>query len=183
MDYYCDITILIDPEFSPVSLMNALYTKLHKILFDLKSKNIGVSFPQYSTTLGNILRLHGKKSDLEKLFEVDWIGSMRSFCIISSIQNVPKNVKFRTVSRKQITVSQSKLRRLIKRGSIQENEIYIYNEKIESTKINGPYLDLISGSNGHKHRRYIVLGELIDCPRIGDFDQFGLSKIGTIPWF
>ncbi|EKD42112.1 MAG: CRISPR-associated Csy4 family protein, partial [uncultured bacterium] len=38
-------------------------------------------------------------------------------------------------------------------------------------------------SNGQRHRRYIVLGELQDQPVEGEFDQFGLSKTSTVPWF
>jgi CRISPR-associated endonuclease Csy4 len=49
--------------------------------------------------------------------------------------------------------------------------------------LDNPYLELESGSNGHLHRRYIVFGELMDKPMSGEFDQFGLSKTATIPWF
>ncbi|MEJ2075925.1 MAG: type I-F CRISPR-associated endoribonuclease Cas6/Csy4 [Reinekea sp.] len=44
------------------------------------------------------------------------------------------------------------------------------------------YMELTSGSNGHKHRRYIELGPLQDRPLAGEFDQFGLSKTATIAW-
>jgi len=49
--------------------------------------------------------------------------------------------------------------------------------------LDNPYLELESGSNGHKHRRYIQFGELLDAPVKGEFDQFGLSKVATVPWF
>ena len=42
---------------------------------------------------------------------------------------------------------------------------------------------LTSGSSGHKHRRYIEFGELLTQPISGNFDQFGLSKTATVPWF
>ena len=46
-----------------------------------------------------------------------------------------------------------------------------------------PYLELISCSNGEKHRRYIQFGDLKDTSVEGSFDSFGLSLQATIPWF
>jgi len=46
-----------------------------------------------------------------------------------------------------------------------------------------PYLDLVSDSNGKRYRRFIQVGELLDRPVAGEFDQFGLSKTATVPWF
>jgi CRISPR-associated endonuclease Csy4 len=183
MDHYLDILILPDPEFSATILMNSLYTKLHKALYDNKSTSIGVSFPRYHVSLGNVLRIHGTISDLNKLMQQNWIGGMCGYCTISEIMQVPPSSRFRTVSRKQPTMSQSKLNRLIKRGSISVDEIDKYKAKMQGNTLAGPYLELASGSNKHKHRRYIAFGELQDNPAPGEFDQFGLSKTATIPWF
>jgi len=49
--------------------------------------------------------------------------------------------------------------------------------------LDNPYLELDRSSNGHKHRRYIQFGELKTQIIEGAFDQFGLSKTATIPWF
>jgi CRISPR-associated endonuclease Csy4 len=164
-------------------LLNGIYTELHKTLFDLKSTNIGVSFPRYKVTLGNLLRLHGSDVALGNLQKVDWLGGVKGYCNVGEILRTPENVKFRTVSRKQTTMSQSKLRRLTKRGSISEEEIKQYKTKMFSKSLENPYVELMSGSNGQKHRRYIEFGELLDHPVLGEFDQFGLSKTATVPWF
>lgn len=52
-----------------------------------------------------------------------------------------------------------------------------------SQGLDAPYLELQSASNGHRHRRYIEFGELLDAPVRGEFDSFGLSKTATVPWF
>ncbi|MDI9817691.1 MULTISPECIES: type I-F CRISPR-associated endoribonuclease Cas6/Csy4 [unclassified Legionella] len=183
MDYYLDISILPDPEFPTHVLMNALYSKLHKALYDLRSTSIGVSFPKQKITLGNLLRLHGKKEALQDLQNLNWIGGMSGYCMVSPFLPVPAYAKFRMVSRKQPTMSQSKLRRLIKRSSMTEGEIRQYKAKMFSKGLDSPYIDLVSGSNGQRHRRYIEFGELLDEPTPGKFDLFGLSKTATVPWF
>ncbi|MEX0964391.1 MAG: type I-F CRISPR-associated endoribonuclease Cas6/Csy4 [Pseudohongiellaceae bacterium] len=183
MNHYIDIKLLPDAEIPATVLMNATYAKLHKILCDLGSKNIGVSFPKYKVTLGNILRIHGDESVLKDLLGKTWLGGMNGYCKVSDVVPVPAEAKFRTISRKQSTMSQSKLNRLLKRGSITEEDVKNYKAKMFTKGLDNPYLELQSGSNGHKHRRYIEFGELLDEPVKGDFDQFGLSKTATVPWF
>ncbi len=183
MDHYLDIFLLPDAEFSATVLMNAVFSKFHKALCSFNTGSIGVSFPQYHRTLGSIIRLHGEEAELHDLQGMAWLGGMSGYCRISEIRKVPKHVQYRTVSRKQPTMSQSKFRRLIKRGSISEEQKKQYDTKLLENKIELPYLDLVSGSNGHKHRRYIELGQLLPQPVLGKFDQFGLSKNATIPWF
>lgn len=183
MDHYIDISVLPDPEFPATILLNAVYDKFHKVLYDLAATNIGVSFPKYQATLGNILRIHGKKEVLQHLSSFNWMSSMSSFCEVSPVQRIPTSSKFRIISRKQHTMSQSKLRRLVRRGSIKEDEMSQYKTKMLCKNLANPYVELVSHSNGQKHRRYIEFGKLLDKPIVGEFDQFGLSKTATIPWF
>ena len=49
--------------------------------------------------------------------------------------------------------------------------------------LDNPYLELVSTSNEHTHRRYIQFSGLLTEPVDGEFDQFGLSKTATVPWF
>ena len=183
MNSYLDISLLSDAELPAPVLMNIAFTKLHKALCDLNSQHIGVSFPNCDLTPGNLLRIHGTASDLDQLQQLNWIGGMSGYCVVSEINSVPTETQFRTVSRKQTTMSHSKLKRLVKRGSIAEDEIKQYRAKMFTQGLDNPYLELTSSSNGHKHRRYIELGPLLDQPINGDFDHFGLSKNATIPWF
>lgn len=185
MNHYIEIKLQPDAELETPVLVNILMSKLHKTLCDLNSTSIGVSFPKASVTLCNLLRLHGSEPDLFNLINKNWLGGMSGYCKVSEICLVPEAVKHRTVSRKQLTKSSAKLRRQQKRGNLTEAQLADYQVKMISQheKMTLPYLDLTSGSNGHKHRRYIQLGELLDHPVAGEFDQFGLSKTATIPWF
>lgn len=183
MDSYIEIVLKPDAEMPLNWLLNAIYTKLHKTLVDVRSTDLGVSFPKTKVTLGDTLRLHGKATALDRLSSSDWLGGMVGYCKISPIQPVPDTAQHRTVSRKQPAMTQSKLNRLIKRGSINQEQVKEYRKKMFTQGLNDPYVELKSISNGHSHRRYIVLGVLRDKPLLGKFDQFGLSKTASIPWF
>lgn len=183
MNHYIDIVIKPDAEMRENLLLNKVYSKLHKALFDLKSNDIGVSFPEYKLKLGCIIRIHSTDEQLEALQQGNWLDGLKGYCDISSIQNIPKQAMCRTVSRIQSTMSPAKLKRLIKRGSIQESKAKQYKAKMFQKGLDNPYLELKSASNGHMHRRYIQFGELLDIPVSGEFDHFGLSKIATVPWF
>ncbi|WP_045858079.1 type I-F CRISPR-associated endoribonuclease Cas6/Csy4 [Teredinibacter purpureus] len=183
MNHYVDVKLFPDAEIPSSVLMNAIYTKFHKALCDLGARAIGVSFPKFNVTLCNLLRLHGSEADLSALLQQNWLGGMSSYCTLSEIQEVPVNTKHRAVSRRQSNMSEAKLKRLIKRGSITEVEAKAYRAKMFSNGLDNPYIELTSASNGHKHRRYIEFGELLDSPVEGEFDQFGLSKTATVPWF
>lgn len=184
MNHYIDIKILPDAEINANFLLNKVYTKLHKALFDLKSDSIGVSFPAHHVLLGNCLRLHGTQQALEQLQAQNWLARLADYCKVSAICEVPANIQgYRTVSRIQTTMSQSKLKRLLKRGSITEEEAKGYKAKMFTKGLDNAYVELESASNGHKHRRYIAFGALQTSSVAGVFDAFGLSKTATVPWF
>ena len=183
MDHYIDVLLLSDPELSLPILMNALFSKFHKALCNLHSTGIGVSFPKQGPNLGNLMRIHGTSTLLTKLQQLNWIGPMVGYCKIGDILPVPPQVKYCRVFRIQPNMSPAKLRRLIKRGSIAEDETHRYKSKMISQCLFKPYIELTSGSTGHRHRRYIAFGPLQDKPVEGKFDQFGLSSTATVPWF
>lgn len=183
MNYYIDIEFKPDAEFQVNVLLNKVYTKFHKVLFDIQAKDIGVSFPNYKVLLGNKLRIHGSEERLNLFNEAEWLGGLVGYCQISKIQTIPTGIQFRTVSRKQQNMTNAKLNRLLKRGSITQDEAKQYRVKMYSQGLSEGYLELESVSNGQKHRRYIVMGELQKQPIVGEFDYFGLSKTATIPWF
>lgn len=183
MNYYIDIEIQPDEEMRENVLLNKVYSKLHKALFDINATNIGVSFPEYKIMLGKVIRLHGSSDALAKLQTVNWLGGLIGYCKVTNALSIPNDCKYRVISRKRTTMSQSKLNRLIKRNSITELEIKQYKAKMFAQGLSNPYMELVSNSNGHKYRNYINFGELLEQPVNGAFDQFGLSKGATIPWF
>lgn len=183
MDNYIEIILKPDAEMRENLLLNKVYTKLHKALGILKSDCIGVSFPQYKLMLGSIIRIHSNEAMLHDLQGLNWLGGLIGYCDINEIQSVPDNSQYRVISRIQSTMSQSKLNRLIKRSSISTNEVKTYKAKMFSKGLDNPFLELESSSNGHKHRRYLEFGDLKSEAVEGIFDQFGLSKTATVPWF
>jgi CRISPR-associated endonuclease Csy4 len=183
MDHYIEVKLKSDAEMRENVLLNMVYTKLHKALFDLSSSSIGVSFPDYQLKLGNRIRLHGERFALEKLHTLNWVGALGGYCDIADVRRTPDQVQHRIVSRKQSNMTQAKLNRLLKRGTITQEQIGEYKAKLFARGLDNPYVELESNSNGHKHRRYIKFGELQADPLVGKFDYFGLSKDATIPWF
>jgi len=183
MDHYIDITLLPNKELRENILLNQVYTAFHKRLYDLESTNIAVSFPLYHLKLGKLFRIHGFKKSLELFNEKDWLGKYKIFCKIKDIENIPKKVQYRTVSRIQQNMTEAKLKRLIKRGSIPDEDIKKYRIKMLQGGLDNPYVELVSISNGQLHRRFIEFGNLQDNEEKGEFDFFGLSKVATIPWF
>ncbi len=183
MSHYVDIMIKPDAEMRENLLLNKVYTKFHKALYDQKSTEIAVSFPRYKVMLGDVIRLHGTEAKLTELQRLDWLGGLKGYCVISAIQTIPADVMYRNILRIQSNMTEAKLRRLIKRGSITQEETKAYKAKMFQQGMDNPYLELESGSNGHKHRRYLQFGELSSQSVKGEFDQFGLSKTATVPWF
>jgi len=183
MNYYLDIQIQPDAEMRENVLLNKVYTKFHKALFTLQSDDIGVSFPEYKIKLGLMMRINAKENRLAQLQQLNWLGGLSGYCKVSAIQAIPDKVNYRTVSRIQPNMSSAKLQRLIKRGTIAENEIKHYKAKLFQQGLDNPYLEIESVSNGYNYRRYIAFGELTDAAINGQFDCFGLSKTVRIPWF
>ena len=183
MNFYIDIQIKPDAEMRENVLMNKVYSKLHKALFDLNANNVGVSFPKWNVMLGATLRLHSTQESLDALQKLNWLGGLSGYCEVSSILNVPDTCKYRVLSRIQTTMTPAKLRRLLKRGSITDDEAKAYKAKMFSKGLDEPYLELESSSNGNKHRRYISFGQIMEANVEGEFDSFGLSKTATVPWF
>lgn len=183
MKYYIDVTLKPDAEMRENVLLNTVYTKFHKILFDQKSNDIAVSFPKYKVLLGNVIRIHGLQNSLTNLQKGEWLGGIVGYCAIGDVLPVPDGVQYRKVSRKQSNMTEAKLRRLIKRGSISEKDIKAYKAKMFSQGLDNPYFELQSHSTQQRHRRFIDFGPLLDNPVSGTYDYFGLSKTATVPWF
>ena len=184
MTHYIDIKLFPTKNMRENFLLNQVYTAFHKRLYDLKSTDIAVSFPEYRLKLGRLFRIHGSKEALEKLEEKEWLVSKyKEFCKVSKIEVVPEKIQHRTISRIQQNMTEAKLRRLIKRGTIPEEDIKKYRIKMFQGGLDNPYVELMSMSNGQLHRRFMEFGELKDKETKGEFDLFGLSKVSTVPWF
>lgn len=187
MDHYIDIKLRPDPEFPVMMLMGALYGKLHRMLVDLEANNIGVSFPNHKVrprTLGDKLRLHGSADALARLMEQPWLTGMRDHVSVLETEQVPRDVQYRVVCRRQFKTNAERVRRRWARrhGESLEKAREEIPDNIEA-KVELPFAMLRSRSTGQTFSLFIEHGQLQDEPSFGDFNQYGLSSTATVPWF
>jgi CRISPR-associated endonuclease Csy4 len=187
MNNYLEIRLLPDPEFSPTTLLNALFSKLHRGLVTHGGQNIGVSFPdvgEKSSTLGARLRLHGATADLEKLMALGWMAGMRDHASVSEIASVPAHAKHRIVRRVQTKSNPERdRRRLIARKgiSIEEARQAIPDSAAERLRL--PYLVVVSQSTEQQFRLFVEHLPVQEQALNGLFSAYGLSPSATVPCF
>ena len=181
MDHFIDIKVLPDPEFNATTLMNALYAKLHRGLVTLQNEKLGVSFPTAGKTPGHLLRLHGEKSDLENLMELNWIKGLGDYTATSEPQPVPTETQQVSVRRIHNKMTTARLRRAVARNSLTEKKA---EELLENRKIPKlPYLMLKSQSTGQSFPLHFEQKTLASEAAPGKFNTYGFSQTATLPWF
>ncbi len=189
MDHYVELRLLPDPEFKSTVLMNALFAKLHRGLFDLNSTRIGVSFPGVQTdpkhpSLGDRLRLHGTAVDLHGLMALSWLTGMNDHTDIHGPAPVPAMVSYRVVRRVQVKSSPERLRRrLVRRQGISADMACRAIPQDKAKSLDLPYVIIKSRSTGQNFRLFIEHrpsgSEAVNSP----FSYYGLSPVATVPWF
>ncbi|GED23780.1 type I-F CRISPR-associated endoribonuclease Cas6/Csy4 [Halomonas halmophila] len=189
MDHYLDIRLRPDPEFPTGMLMNALYSKLHRALFDLQADDIGVSLPDHKTgvrarTPGDRLRLHAYRSRLEQLMALPWLAGMRDHVELADIAPIPAEARHCHVFRRQFnTGGPSRVKRYALRHDISEEEARQCMSKPAERKIPLPFVQVNSRSSGQRFALFIEHGALQSEPVTGSFNHYGLSRQATVPWF
>ena len=183
MDHHVDITVLPDPEFQETTLMNELFSKLHRGLGKHGQDKIGVSFPDHGKTLGARIRLHGGKRALEEFMQTQWITGMTDYCRVSDVRPVPPQTSFCTVRRVQAKSVYNKRKRSVAKGWLDESEAQKRIPDSQQRTLDLPYAQLRSLSNGNMMRVYIKHGEPVRQSVTGSFSAYGLSSTATVPWF
>lgn len=185
MTHYQDIHLLPDEMTGAPVLMNLLFGRLHGALVQLRSADIGVSFPEVGRTLGNRLRLHGPQPALAQLDALPWPGPLASHIRKEKVLPVPERVQgHRTVSRRQFKSSPERLRRRLARRhglSAEEAARRIPDQTARMTDL--PFIQLKSASTGQHFRLFIEHGPLREHASPGSFSPYGLSATATVPWF
>ena len=184
MEHYIEIRLLPDPEFLDTVLMNALFAKLHRALVEAGHGEVGISFPGAKKNLGDRLRLHGKKSALQRIMALSWLRGLTDYTDVSAVIHVPDHCQYRIVRRVQAKSSVERLyRRSVKKGwlTLDEAEKKIAESKVQRLKT--PFVQVKSGSSGQAYCLFIQQGKMMDSPREGKFSAYGLSGDATVPWF
>ncbi|WP_445493921.1 type I-F CRISPR-associated endoribonuclease Cas6/Csy4 [Photorhabdus sp. SF281] len=184
MDYYLEIRVLPDLEFSPQTLMDALFAKLHRALGQAGHGRIGVSFPRAGKTLGNTLRIHGSNEALQDLQALPWLKGLRDYTEVTDSQPVPQDTQYRCVSRVQVKSNAERLRRRsIKKRWLTEEQARQCIPISKEQRTDLPFLSLKSLSSGQSFPLFVEQGPIEDRPTPGAFSSYGLSASATIPWF
>ncbi|WP_367299524.1 type I-F CRISPR-associated endoribonuclease Cas6/Csy4 [Hafnia alvei] len=184
MNFYQDIRVLEDPEFSEPMLMAALFAKLHRALGAYGQGDVGVSFPRATKTLGDTIRLHGSQQALSAIEATQWLKGLRDYSQCAEILAVPEKVAYRTVSRVQVKSSAERLRRRsVKKGWLTEEQARLQILDANEQKTSLPFIVLKSLSTGQMFHLFICQGELQTQPTTGKFSSYGLSATAMVPWF
>lgn len=185
MDYYIEIRVVPDPEFSDSVLLNALFAKLHRALVQTGHGGVGVSFPHVQPkSLGDAIRLHGNQDVLQRLMEVGWLKGLTDYTSASGIRTVPDTCRHRVVRRVQAKSSPERLyRRSVRKGWLTAEEATAKINAGKDHHLKLPYLQLKSSSTGQMFRLFIQHGEISNIPVAGTFSAYALSDGATIPWF
>lgn len=186
MDHYIDIRVCADPEFPASHLMNAVFAKLHRVLVQLSSTDIGASFPEAQADrpgIGSCLRLHGTANRLGHLMEQRWLASMRDFVLVSDIGKVPSTAGLQAVRRVQAKSSPARLRRrqMKRKGWSEEDALRAIPDSAAET-LSLPFLTLRSQSTGQPFRLFIRQRP-VEALGSGTFNAFGLSSTASLPLF
>ena len=187
MNYYVDIDVRPDPDFSVHHLMAALYGRLHRALAAMDVVTVGVSFPAYdaaSSHVGSRMRLHGTFEALTTLFAGDWLMGVRDHVDVTKPCLVPEGVQHRKVFRVQTRSSPERLRRrLMRRHDIDEPTALTLIPDALARYASLPYVQLRSSSTGQTFRLFIDHGPLQAQSESGGLSSYGLSLGATVPWF
>ncbi|WP_428309621.1 type I-F CRISPR-associated endoribonuclease Cas6/Csy4 [Hydrocarboniphaga sp.] len=185
MTHHIDIRLRPDPDFASQTLMDALFSKLHRALAHRGQGDVGVSFPGYDGyRLGTQMRLHGSADSLSQLMEQAWLAGMLDHVIAGPIAQSPQGATHRVVRRVQAKSSPERLRRrqMRRHGLTAEQALERVPDSARET-IRLPYLQLKSSSTAQAFRLFIDHGPLLEQAQPGHFGSYGLSDTATVPWF
>lgn len=185
MDYFFEIKIMEDPEFSAPILMSALFSKLHRALVEVSQGEIAVSFPHYKQcSLGKVLRLHGSLAALEKLETLTWRKGLGDYTQVSAILPLPESYQHCLVSRVHAQGNLENVRRrAMKRHSISYEEACTQIPKLEKKQLELPFVQIKSQSTGETFRLFIKQTSCLPTEVDQPFSKYGLSSTTSVPWF
>ena len=200
MNYYIEVTLMENDQFSPYELWSQLYPQLHLALVEAKNAdnkvNIGFSFPQYRFHqdkgvgfIGTKLRLFAEsEADLKKLDIRRWLERLEDYVHVTSIREVPNDIKNYAIDkRKQVKTNAQRLaRHRVKRGDIGFDEALARYSNVVTTT-NMPYIEMksLSTSDQQSEKRFKLFIEKQSAEKSETqvFSTYGLSSVSSVPEF
>ena len=200
MNYYIEVTLMENDQFSPYELWSQLYPQLHLALVEAKNAdnkvNIGFSFPQYRFHqdkgvgfIGTKLRLFAEsEADLKKLDIRRWLERLEDYVHVTSIREVPSDIRnYAIYKRKQVKTNAQRLaRHRVKRGDIGFDEALArYSNVVTTTNL--PYIEMksLSTSDQQSEKRFKLFIEKQSAEKSETqvFSTYGLSSVSSVPEF
>ncbi|NLV86962.1 MAG: type I-F CRISPR-associated endoribonuclease Cas6/Csy4 [Clostridiales bacterium] len=196
MNYYIEVSLIKNYDFSPYELWSRIYTQLHIAFAEIKDVNdkvnIGISFPQYRFNqekgigfLGEKIRLFSlSEADLQTLDIKKWLDRLTDYVHISSIREVPtsKITGYATYGRKQVKTNAERLaRHRVKRGDIGfDDALARYSNVVTTTNL--PYIQMKSLTSDQSFKLFIKKQPAYQVEN-QTFSTYGLSSVSSVPEF
>jgi len=202
MQAYQEIKLFPSEDIPCHFLWEKLFQQVHLALVENKyvtsnSKNgsdriveyseYGVSFPQYDTQLNALgCRLRVFASNEKKLKQLDlirWIDRLQDYCLCTSIEPVPQNIKYARFIRRQFRTN---IERMARRRAKRQQETYeqalAYYKGFNDQLTRLPYI-FMNSLSGKQRFPLFIQKEMTEAEERGEFSCYGLSKTATVPWF
>lgn len=184
MEFYFQLQMIPQQELPAEILMADAFLLIHKAVAKLEENSIGVSFPRFDRTLGDLIRLHGSKASLEGLYHELIRCKIDDYTKLSQLLAVPSRCEHRCVKRVQVKSSSERLRRRsLKKGWLTEENALVAIPEEREKRTHLPFLKMRSCSSRHPFRLFIEHGPILYEPLLGPFSSYGLSSKSTVPWF
>lgn len=188
MDSYCELKALPNPEIIQSAVVAELMQVLHQLLPQFDGR-IGLDFPAYGQqrTLGGILRILGKKEDIETLHAaLEKHPDIQDYALLTRPAGIPSGVKKYAGYLRQHARGNSRYQRLKKRhqnkGTWTETLEQVLLLK-RSEPVHLPHVKLKSASTSQKFMLFIKQKNSAK-PLSGSFNGYGLGVNGaTVPVF
>ena len=109
---------------------------------------------------------------------------MADHCTISAITPVPEQHQWCQVRRWQPAITAAKLRRLVARGTLSEQQAEEIFAQKGKQPVHLPFVQFNSRSSGERFKLYLDQ-RVYEQPNAstGAFNRYGLSQTAALPWF
>ena len=192
MNYYQEVSLLPNADIGLYFFWQKLYQQIHLALVENKSAEnasaIGVAFPEYNDDkyfLGRKLRLFAEDGQtLEQIHCEKWLIRLSDYMHVSRIKPVPeKLVGYARFKHIKLKGNKEKLaRRRAKRKAETLEQALAHFEDFEEQRINLPYINMHSETNGGRFRLFIEK-QVMEQAQTGLYSCYGLSNTTTVPLF
>lgn len=173
MNHYIDIKLAPIDGINAPSIMNTIFERFH--VYTVKNNTaIAVSFPEYSVTLGETLRLHGAKAELEPLVNGAWLRGDADYCFVSEVLEAPNTDSHIIVKRVKKNSLRNKLKRSVRLGRMTADEMDEILASKPDSDLTLPFLRIRSFSTGQQYHISISQQDAEGVEN-GQANTFGLS--------